>query len=318
MTVSQRVILLSALNVLLLLSLALGLTAPSRTRVDERPLVAADAGTVVSLSIETQLETVELVRDERWEIVVDDRRLPARFDRIELMLDDLVSARLISRVTEDPAQHERLGVAGPEARRLTVRTGTGERSFVVGAASAPAGTLFLRHAGDPVVWLARSAADFYLRQSSSFWAYLRLYPEDVGPVQVVRLSVETETATFELVRDALDTWTLLMAGVRRVADRQAVASLARQVADLVGRSFYETDAFERLPLTGRFSFTLADARSFAGEVRYDGDVHVVKPIGERLPGDTYSGLLYTVERTVLARLFPDPGTLSYAEPLGSR
>jgi hypothetical protein len=308
-----KIVILAGLNALLVAGLLIGLLAPGRQSGQARPLLPAAALEAIEVRLVTGTQEIHLARNGRWELVVDDRRFPARFDRIELFLDGLRRSRVVRRVTDDPTLHDRLGVSDTTGRLVTIGTGHASWSLVFGAPAELPGSLAVRETDDGTVWLAESSADFYLRQTPSFWAYLRLFPERARPADVVHARIEREgAASFELTRDA-DGWSMDIAGRQSRADQHAVADVARRLVDVVGNGSYE-GTFAELEAVLRFSFSLADGRTFGCEIGFDGTVYVARPWGPDLPGDPYGGLMYTLEEASFRRLVPEPSAMLTAGP----
>ncbi len=304
-----RIWILTAANGLLLVALVAGLLAPARGRSLSRPLVPAAALEATELRLVAGARSIRLERNGTWEVIVDERRFPARFDRIELFLDGMRRSRVVRRVTDDPALHERLGVSDAAGRVVTIGAARGSWSFVFGESADAPGRIAVRVSGDDTVWLAETNADFYLRQTPSFWAYLRLFPERAEPRDMVRARVEIgDTEAIELVRDAADEWSIVAGEPVSRADPNAVESLARRLVDLVGSGYFE-GSFAALEQVGRFSFSLADGRTFGAEIGYDGSVYVARPWGPDLPGEPYGGLTYTLEPATFRRLTPELSAL---------
>lgn len=309
MTYRRRIVVLATANALLAAALVVGAIVERENEALDEPLIAGELSDVGRVSFETRGMALERT-PQAWDVVVDDRSYPAREDRVSELVDELARARIVRRVTEEPALHEQFGVDDAGGRLLTVEHGGGESRLVFG--DAVQGAIYVRHAGRDTVWLARAALDFHLDRGAVYYALLRLFPETARPQEVVRLSVATAAEEYELVRrpgESGERWEIGAEGAGQgvagtTADGEVAASLARTVADLVGSGFYAGDAWDGLPVVARVSFDLADGRSFAVEIRDEGGMFVARPRGPALPGEAYGGLTYTLEPDTLRRVAP--------------
>ena len=292
---SRRVVYaaLIAVNLILLVNLVVGILVSRRAESPPRPLLRSDAAEVVRIRLAGGPDDVDLVRTDTWDLLLEGERLPARFDRVELLLEGLERSRIVRRVTEDRELHDRFGVGPATGRRVTVETGAQEMTYVVGHVEQT-GRVYAREAGSDRVWAVQSNVDFYLRQSSTFWAYLRLFPEDARPADIVRAQLSGDLVqSFEVVRDARNAWLLRMDGAEYALSGPAVERFASQVVDLVGNGYYVGD-FNLLYPVAELRFSLVDGRTFSAEFRGGDDILVARASGPRLPGDPYGGLLYTI------------------------
>ncbi len=293
---------LLALNLVLLSTLVAGLLVSRRTGTPTHPFLGVNTADVVRIRLSGDRDEVDLVRMETWELVIDGMRLPARFDRVELFLEGLDRSRMTRRVTEDRELHDRFGLGAETGRTVTIETVDQTIAYVVGDPVEQTGFVYAREADSDLVRVVQSNVDFYLRQSSAFWAYLRLFPEDARPTDMIRARFSGDLVQdFEVVRDVTDGWLLRMDGRDHEPSRPAVERFASQVVDLVGNGFFVGD-FERLHPVAELGFSLADGRAFSVEIKGDDETLVARPSGPRLPGDPYGGLLYTISDTTLGRI----------------
>ncbi|MFW6291424.1 MAG: DUF4340 domain-containing protein [Spirochaetota bacterium] len=315
----SRMLALVTVDVALLIVLLVGLLGPRSVPAD-RPLTRAALGSAESVIIDAD-EAIVLVRSESgWKLALDDERYPARQDRIEPFIEEIESGRVIREVTDDSDLHADFGVSEALSRRVTIDAVSGAVELLFGSTGDQAGTIYVREPGDTTVILARSAVDFYLRQPASFWAYLRVFPEDVVAADVVRIRLRLERAALpagvdpgytdlELVRDADRRWYLATESGTTTASEVEVARYARDLADLVGDGFYE-GLPENLAPVGRLWFSVSDGREFSADILTDGAVLVVNPDGRNLPGSLYGGLRYTLALQKLLRLIPRTAALA--------
>ncbi len=309
----SRIVALILVNVVALIALLVGLFG-FRSASELRPLTRVDLGSADRAMIASNA-VVSLARSEGgWELLVEDGRYPARDDRIEPFLSEIGSAQIIRAVTDDPSLHADFGLTEALARRVVIGADEGDVDVLFGSPGDRPDTIYARDPEDAVVVLARAALDFYLRQPASFWAYLRLFPEDVVGSRIVRVglrlgeggmpaSVDPGYDELELVRDARERWFLATRSGTVEASGVEVARFTRNLADLVGDGFYEgpvTDLVRVVSIT----FTVSDGREFSADVFTDGEIIVVNPDGGGLPGDPYGGLFYTLNPEKLPRIIP--------------
>ncbi len=293
---------LAALNTVLAVTLAVGLLVSGRADPASRAFLPVEADRVTRVRISGVHGEVDLVRADTWDLMLDGHRFPARFDRAELFLEGLERSRILRSVTGDRGLHDRFGVDDEAGRPVTVETDQRRLTWVAGDPVEPAGHLYVREADSDLVLLLRSNLDFYLRQSQTFWAYLRLFPEDARPAQMVRARLSGDLVPdLEFVRSAADAWLLRMDGREYEPDARELEIASAGIVDFVANGFYVGD-FAALVPAAVFSFTLADGRRFSAEIRGDARTLVARPSGPGLPGDPYGGLLYTISRTSLDRL----------------
>jgi len=309
----SRIVALSAIDALLVCALLLGLFA-QRSVSDDRPLTRVQLLPADRVVIDAQ-SVISIARAEGgWDLLVDDGRYPARYDRIEPFVDEVESGRVVREVTDDPALHEDFGVTEALARRVVIETGPGAVELLFGTSGDRADSIYVREPGEDSVVLARAAVDFYLRQPASFWAYLRVFPEDVVAATIVRVGLRTGPGAIaiigdpgytglELVRDPEERWVLSTdAGAAEAAQLEG-DRLARNLADLVGDGFYEGPVAGFIPVAG-LAFSASDGREFSADILTDGNIMIVDPAGPGLPGSRYGGLRYTLAPEKLARLVP--------------
>lgn len=318
MTYRRRLVALVAANAVLIVLLVAGALATRRPEPIDEPLFAVDLADVGRISFSPPGFALERTANG-WDLALDEDVFPAREDRVGEFLDELEGARVFRRVTDDTALHAELGLDDARGRQITVEAG-GVESRVVFGDEAPGG-IYLRRGGSSTAWVASAAVGFYIRQGPAYWALLRVFPESARSDEAIRLSVATAAQRYALeLRSGGEgeRWVTGAVGGSsavegRPADPEAVASLARSVVDLVGSGYYGGDAWEELPFVARVSFTLADGRSFAVEVRDRGEFLVARPEGPALPGERYGGLSYTLDRQAVRRLSPELDRLVVGE-----
>jgi len=314
-----RLFVLIAIDAVLVIALLVGLVGHG-SAPGLRPLTKLDPGSADRVTIvDDSAISVERAR-EGWDLLVEDGRYPARSDRIEPFLEEIESAVIIRDVTDDPDLHADFGVTEALSRRVMIDSGVQTVSLLFGSRGDEPDTVYALEAGESTVMLARAAVDFYLQQPPSFWAYLRVFPEDIAAARIVRVRLRVGEAAapvgaepgyndLELVRDAGERWFLTTDPGTVEASGVGVARFARDLADLVGDGFYEGPVADLAPVVS-VEFTVSDGREFSAEVLTDGEVLIVDPDGQGLPGSRYDGLRYTLAREKLLRLIPPASALA--------
>lgn len=314
MSYRGRVIVLVSLDAFLAFALIAGAIASRRPQPIDEPLLAVDTDDVALVEFERRAFALERAATG-WTLAVDGGVYPARADRVGELVDELAGARVVRRVADDRAVHGELGVDETRGRALAVE-GPGGRTRLVFGDEVPGG-IYVRRGESRTVWMVRADLGFYLEQGPFFWAMLRVFPESARSGEAVRLEVEREGDSYEIVRrpaDGGERWILAggtTTAVERGAtmDEDAAASLARTAVELVGSGFYGGRRWDESPVVARVSYSLSDGRSFGLEVRADGELLVVQASGPALPGEPYGGLTYTIEPQTLAQLAPRPGAV---------
>lgn len=214
-------------------------------------------------------QPIEMIRSEGdWWLAEQTGRYPARSDRIDSLLEELSSARITRRVTENRARFGELGVddTGAQRMRIYAQSDLGDAAALVdllwGSRSASGGQ-YVRREGDDSVIETDAELSFYLNQPSPYWSYLRVLPESATPGQVVVLGVDLGDASYTLQRDAGDTGSNWRFADEAVAplDTEAVDTLVRAVADLVGRDFYRGE-LETAEVVGTLRVVLSTGAEF--------------------------------------------------------
>lgn len=316
--IRYRIVALIAMNVVLVVALLFGAFGQGSVSED-RPLTRAQLLPAVRVVIDAE-SVVSIARgDDGWDLLIDDGRYPARHDRIEPFVDEIESGRIIREVTSDPALHADFGLAEGLARRVVIDTGSAAVELLFGTPGDRPDSVYVREPGDATVLLARAAVDFYLRQPPSFWAYLRVFPEDVLAARTVRVglrvgsaamrfSMDPGYAALDLIRDIDGRWSISMDSSIVEVSQLEGERLARNLADLVADGFYEGPLAGLTPIAS-IAFTVSDGRVFEADVLTDGEIVVVDPSGPGLPGSRYGGLRYILAAEKLGRLIPRAAAL---------
>jgi len=325
MSYRTRVIALAAAFGALLLTYVIGLVVAPRPGAGAREalLDGFDPATVESISITNQDESIELERTgENWRLVLDGDRYPARDDRIGILLDSIASAQIVRVVTSREEVHGDLGV-GEDGTVISLSTTNGSTVLHVGDSSQETGGSYMRIGEDADVLATDTELGFYLGQPYSYFAYLRVFPEDAYGSGVVAMSLDVDlveepevTRAFSYSLELTGTgdseqWLLSYEGGEVTADGSSVDSLLRATADLVGSGFYRDVDPSSLPTVGTATFTLSDGREYGYVVRQGDGLFAMQGRGtgiQHVDGSS-SPIWYEVTMPTLRRLFPAPDTL---------
>lgn len=275
---------LVVLNLLAVIALVGGLRGSGGPEARPPRLPQLGNQQIDRLLVEGSFGRVELVREQSsWDLIHSGRRFPAREDRIDAFLDVLLSAtidREIAATGTPNAELDAYGL-GPDARRITISTTTGDLLLQAGDTASGVESVYMIVEGRIV--LVSGAIDFYLSQSDSFWAYLRVLPESVRASDVI-----------DLVLTELD---------QRISLDNAGAALV--LADLVGGGFY--DGAPPSVARAEWRIFLNDGREFVVWLAETSAGPLVWARGPALPGERYGGLVYTLPPATLERLRSEAG-----------
>jgi hypothetical protein len=272
------VVVLGALNLLLAGTLIAGVVVRSDAARASEPFLELQADAVETIRIfRASGETVLERAGDEWRLVLDGSPYPARADRVGQLLDVLSTAQIEREVSTREEQLPALGL-DDSARRVVLTGDAFSVDLVFGPTAASAEQVYALEPGTRRAVLVSGTIDFYLTQSESFWAYLRLLPESVRGGEISRLDMFVD------------------GGPVRVQDPAAL----RAVADLVGNGFYEGTMPG--PPDIRLDIEMLDGRRFALELERLDDFWVAVPFGPALPGESFGGLRYSLADATADRL----------------
>ena len=315
MTVDRSVTARLAVVAILAVLAFAGRSVPGRPAMER--LVPADADGAQWVRVSSAAADLRLVRDgSAWITERDGRFVPARSDRVRLLLETLGAGRVVREVTADPLRFRELGV-GPLSPSLTFGlTGT-DVTLRLGLQTATGGYVAPDGRGvvetDAGLW-------FFVAQPRAYWEYLRLFPEDVAVSGVIRAEVRYGYADADgrsrsgdyAVRQEIgpdgERWFVERSGVVLPAATREVRVWLRELVDLVGSGFGSPSGAEGAAQAALF-LELSDGRRYSASVHEYGDRFLAVPEGSGLPGAEYGGLTYVVEPAVLLRVFTDAGSL---------
>ena len=343
MTATHRIrlyaVVLAALVVLFVIGAILG---PQRGRSPGAVFPGLEEAAVQQVEISSGTISVTVRRQaQSWVIDEGGRQYPARSDRLESFLNEIVASRLVRRITANESLWPDFGVTDEEGSRLALRSGASGgsdelRVTVWGDSAAEPGLSYLRLDEAPDVYASDGELQFYLRQPVSYWSYLRVLPEDVSHSDVIALSssvdvqlgenerlsasyvldreVAGQSAAEDMAQGAEDLWVSRdragTTGATEPLDGGAVVRLLREVVDLVGSGFSREARSAPLPVVGTIEVALSDGREYSVEILESADGFVCQAAGPALPGDPFGGLVYELAAAKVRRLFPELSELT--------
>jgi hypothetical protein len=328
MTFRRRLIVLSSVLLVLVLAYIVGSLVSPRPGGERRePLLPGfSPESVTAISVSDSEGNVRLDgQNDAWTMELSGRRFPARSDRIEVLLEDLAEAHIVREVTDREEMHDELGVGG-DAIRLGLTTGSTTTELLVGDESTGTDLLYVRFPDSRTVYSTDGRFRFYLNEPATYFAYLRVFPEDLYGSGIVDLSMQIDVLTEPEVRrefthslrvtgaGAQESWQIDSDEESAVADTDAVELLLRTIADLVGSRFYLADP-SGLPHVASAGFTVSDGRVFGFEVRQGEGSFALQPSGPALPSveGQPSPIWYEITMPTLKRLFPEWSELVVTE-----
>ena len=323
MTATHRIQIYAVVLTALVVLFAIGAVLDPRRGRSPRPLFPGlEEASVQQVEISSVAGTM-IRRVQSWVIDEGGREYPARSDRIESLLSEIVASRVVRRITGNENLWPDFGVTDEAGTRLMLKSGTSGgteqvRAVVWGGYAAEPGLSYLRLGQSPDVYASDGELQFYLQQSLSYWSYLRVFPEDMRFSDVIALSSSVElqfgdgerlSSSYVLEREAAgDLWVSRnpagAAGDAGPLDGETVIRLLREVVDLVGTDFSRDEGFFALPVVGTIEIALSDGRDYLVEILESADGFVCRAAGPALPGDPFGGLAYELTDAKVRRLFP--------------
>ncbi len=297
MSFRARVVILGSAFLLLLAALVLG--AVFSPRGTEQRVVEALMFPGVKASAVRRVEVADpgsrivLQKGSAWTLELAGSSFPASQERADALVRSVVSLNrgtLISRRLQDPAS---LGFGSQGEKRLTFFGAAGEVLCELSAgkqASSGRGS-YLRAGQAPEVWLTGDALTPYLTTARSFWADLRVLPQDVSSPAVMRLSISSRSGkqfawTVMREADAQHRQKWVLAGRTVTAIKQEkVDALVNAVTGLAGADFLTgvPDRAAFLSPSAVVVISLTDNRSFSilfGARQADGNFPCMQEQGQ--------------------------------------
>ena len=188
-------------------------------------------------------------RGDSWILPGAKQEYPASASRIEALLDFLADLARTRVVTENPDAWEEFQVQNEAPRRIQLFDSSGGEltDLIVGKSVVGGEDDYVRLGGSNEILLSNRSFDYYLDAEERFWAYLRIFPEDLEGQSIMRISVES-TLQFEDQGPEELRYTLVLSSeqpaVWKLVDRSEVDLdnskvdlLAGNLADLEGTEF---------------------------------------------------------------------------------
>ena len=281
----RKILVLGAAIALLAAAYVLGLVfSPARMgrREAETPLIPdfnrgqRDLVAAVELTgAEGALRMVD--RDGSWVLPGGGREYPASQPLIDAFFDFLAETKRTRVVTENPEAWAEFQVNDEAPRRIRLLDEAGNilTEIFIGKPAAGGGNDYVRLGDSNEVVLSNRSFDYYLNVEEKFWAYLRIFPEDLEGQNLIRISVNSEVLFADGTPGPLDYTLVLDAEQRsvwRFADRPQlpldsgeVDLLANNLANLEGAEFDAAVDRAEAGLTdpaGRILLSTGDDRDF--------------------------------------------------------
>jgi hypothetical protein len=188
-------------------------------------------------------------RGDSWILPGAKQEYPASSSRIEALLDFLADLARTRVVTSNPDAWEEFEVQNEAPRRIQLFDSSGGEltDLIVGKSVVGGEDDYVRLGGSNEILLSNRSFDYYLNVEERFWAYLRIFPEDLEGQSIMRISVES-TLQFEDQGPEELRYTLVLSSeqpaVWKLVDRSEVDLdnskvdlLAGNLADLEGTEF---------------------------------------------------------------------------------
>ena len=188
-------------------------------------------------------------RGDSWILPGAKQEYPASASRIEALLDFLADLARTRVVTSNPDAWEEFEVQNEAPRRIQLFDSSGGEltDLIVGKSVVGGEDDYVRLGGSNEILLSNRSFDYYLNPEERFWAYLRIFPEDLEGQSIMRISVES-TLQFEDQGPEELRYTLVLSSeqpaVWKLVDRSEVDLdnskvdlLAGNLADLEGTEF---------------------------------------------------------------------------------
>lgn len=147
------------------------------------------------LSFEREEIPAGAYRESGVDIVLSDRRIPARADRFEAFVETMYAMERESFVTENPERHDELLVSRGSAfyrgydYRVSLSDRAGRDYEALIGVSSDSPVVFVRRAGEDAVYRLEDTMSFYMDQGPAYWAEFRLFAGQfpVETIESVRL-----------------------------------------------------------------------------------------------------------------------------------
>ena len=253
----RKVLILGVCIAVLAGTYILGLVfSPARVgrREAEAPLIAGferqQRDAVAEIRIRSdEGQRILLKEGDSWTLPGAEKEYPASATRIDALLgfiSDLARTRI---VTNNPEAWEEFQVGQEAVKRIQLLDSGGDElaEIIVGKPAVGSENNYVRLGGSNETILTNRSFDYYLNVAERFWAYLRIFPEDLEGQSIMRITVDSSLRFEEQGPDSLRYTLVLSSGqpaVWTVAERSEVELdnskidlLANNLADLEGTEF---------------------------------------------------------------------------------
>jgi hypothetical protein len=253
----RKVLILGVLIVVLAGTYTAGLLfSPARVgrRQAESPLIAGfnrqQRDRVAEIRISSDRGNLKLEKQgDEWVLPGEKREYPASATRIDAFLDFLADLTRTRIVTGNPDVWEEFEVGNDAPRRIQLFDSAGDQltEIIIGKSAVGSNDNYVRLGGSNEILLTARSFDYYLNVEERFWAYLRIFPEDLEGQSIMRITVDSS-----LRFDGLDSgplqYTLVLSSEQPAVwklverpelelDDSKVDLLAGNLADLEGSEF---------------------------------------------------------------------------------
>jgi hypothetical protein len=260
------------------------LFSPARVgrRQAESPLIAGfnrqQRDRVAEIRISSDQGNLKLAkRGDSWILPGPQREYPASATRIDSFLDFLADLTRTRIVTSNPDVWEEFEVPSDATRRIQLFDSAGDQltEIIVGKSAVGSEDNYVRLGGSNEILLTARSFEYYLNVEERFWAYLRIFPEDLEGQNIMRITVDSSLRFEGQDSDTLQ-YTLVLGSeqpaVWRLVERpevdlddSMVDLLAGNLADLEGSEFAHGVSAEESGLddpAARILLSTVDDRDF--------------------------------------------------------
>jgi hypothetical protein len=253
----RKVLILGVLIVVLAGTYTAGLLfSPARVgrRQAEAPLIAGfnrqQRDLVAEIRISSDRGNLKLAKQgDSWILPGQQQGYPASATRIDAFLDFLSDLTRTRIVTTNPDAWEEFEVDNDATRRIQLFDSAGDQltEIIIGKSAVGSEDNFVRLGGSNEILLTARSFDYYLNVEERFWAYLRIFPEDLEGQSIMRITVDSSLRfdgldsgplryTLVLSSEQPAVWRLVESPEVELDDGK-VDLLAGNLADLEGSEF---------------------------------------------------------------------------------
>ena len=230
--------------------------SPARVgrREAEAPLIAGferqQRERVAEIRISAEAgQRILVKKGDAWILPAADGEYPASATRVDALLDFIADLARTRIVTGNPEVWDEFQVGAEAAKRIQLLDSGGEEltEIIIGKSAVGAEYNYVRLGGSNETLLANRSFDYYLNAEERFWAFLRIFPEELDGQSIMRITVDSRLR-FEQPDDQALRYNLVLSSEQpalwTVAERPEVELdnskvdlLANNLADLEGTEF---------------------------------------------------------------------------------